>query len=343
MTRSTTFVLERLAALCLLAVLLLWAGFAFGTESTWWIELLRYLPYPAFLAPALLALLLSWPSGWRWRGASLAALAIVLVGVMDLQLHRGDTPGGAPLRVMSFNAKAYQAGDTPDGFARIAWEIALHDADVIALQDANFAADNMPERLPAPIKAALGDRQVFLSGQYLVASRHPMRDCRPGSISFPGERHHYVTCTITAHGVEFDFATAHLLSPREGLNATRRERLGGLAEWRENFAMRMLQSHRLAQDLAAQARPLVLAGDLNAPDSSPVIARLRDAGLRDSFAAAGVGYGYSYGHSLRPRFSFLRIDHIMVSGEIGVKDSFVGGAEASAHRPVIADLWLARR
>ncbi|MFT3666222.1 endonuclease/exonuclease/phosphatase family protein [Piscinibacter sp.] len=341
MIRPAARTARLLAAPCLLAVLLLWAAFAFGTESTWWIELLRYLPYPIFLAPALLALLLSWRSGWRWRVASLAALALVLVGVMDLQLNRGDAAGGAPLRVMSFNAKAYQAGNTADGFGRIAWEIALHDADVIALQDANFA--DTPEGLPAPIKTALGDRQVHVSGQYLVASRHPMRDCRAGDISFPGEGHHYVVCTITAHGVEFDLATAHLLSPREGLNATRRERLGGLGEWRENFEMRMIQSRRLAQDLAAAARPLVLAGDLNAPDASPVIARLREAGLRDSFAAAGLGWGYSYGHALRTRFSFLRIDHVMVSAPIGVKDSFVGSAEASAHRPVIADLWLARR
>ena len=31
-----------------------------------------------------------------------------------------------------------------------------------------------------------------------------MRDCRSGDISFPGEGHHYVICTIDAHGVEFD-------------------------------------------------------------------------------------------------------------------------------------------
>ncbi len=328
-----------IGALCLLAVAAVGAALALGTESTWWIELGRYLPFPVYLAPAVLALLLSLRQSWRWRAAALAALAVVLVPIMGLQLNRGEE-GLAPLRVMSFNIKAYLADDKPGGYGRIAWEIALHDADLVALQDAGLASN--VESLPEPFKTALGSRQIHISGQYLVASRFPMRDCRSGDISFPGEGHHYVVCTITAHGVEFDFATAHLLSPREGLNATRHERLGGLDDWRENFAMRMIQAHRLAQDVAAHPRPLVLAGDLNAPDSSPVIERLRDAGLRDSFAAAGLGYGYTYGHSLRPRFSFLRIDHVMVSAGIGVKESAVGGSQASAHRPVIADLWLKR-
>lgn len=341
MTRQlATTAAKIVSAFCVLTVLLVWVAFAAGTESTWWIELARYLPYPVYLAPALLALGLSVRLSWRWRLVSLGATLVVLVAVMDLQLHRGGEEGHAPLRVMSFNVKAYLADDKPGGYARIAWEIALHDADVVALQDAGLA--NRPEDLPAPFKAALGERQVHISGQYLVASRYPMRDCRSGDISFPGEGHHYVLCTISAHGVEFDLANAHLLSPREGLNATRHERLGGLDEWQENFAMRVIQSHRLAQDLTAHPRPLVLAGDLNAPDSSPVLSRLRDAGLRDSFATAGLGYGYSFGHSLRTRFSFLRIDHVMVNAQIGVRQSFVGGSQASAHRPVIADLWLKR-
>lgn len=326
-------------ALCVLAVVLVFAAFRFGNEHTWWIELARYIPFPVYLAPAIAAVLASIRLPARWRLAALGALALVLVGIMGLQLNRGED-GHAPLRVMSFNIKAYLADDKPGGYARIAWEIALHDPDLLVMQDAGLA--NKPEELPPSFRTALGTRQVHISGQYIVASRHPMQDCQSGDISFPGEGHHYVRCTITAHGVSFDLVTAHLLSPREGLNATRHEKLGGLAEWQENFEMRMIQAHKLARDLYGQPRPLVLAGDLNAPDSSPVIATLRESSLRDSFASAGLGYGYTFGHSLRTRFSFLRIDHIMVSPQIGVKDSVIGGAEASAHRPVVADLWLKR-
>jgi endonuclease/exonuclease/phosphatase (EEP) superfamily protein YafD len=64
--------------------------------------------------------------------------------------------------------------------------------------------------------------------------------------------------------------------------------------------------------------------------------------LRDAFSSAGRGYGYTHGHSTRLGFSFLRIDHVLLSPEIGVADCFVGQKEASDHRPVIADLLLQR-
>lgn len=65
-------------------------------------------------------------------------------------------------------------------------------------------------------------------------------------------------------------------------------------------------------------------------------------GLRDAFSSAGWGYGYAHGHALKLRFSFLRIDHILVSPGLGGTDSFVGVMGASEHRPVIADLLLQR-
>jgi endonuclease/exonuclease/phosphatase (EEP) superfamily protein YafD len=136
--------------------------------------------------------------------------------------------------------------------------------------------------------------------------------------------------------------TTHLLSPREGLNATRRERLQGLDEWRQNFNDRLGQAVRLAGYAAQRTRPMILAGDLNAPDAAAVMRTLLRTGLRDAFSAAGLGYGYTHGHSLRLGFSFLRIDHVLVSPEIGVVDSFAGGWQASEHRPVIADLLLRR-
>jgi endonuclease/exonuclease/phosphatase (EEP) superfamily protein YafD len=94
--------------------------------------------------------------------------------------------------------------------------------------------------------------------------------------------------------------------------------------------------------VSAAKRPVVLMGDLNAPEHSPVVGHLLSTGLRDAFSAAGVGYGYTHGHSLRPHISFVRIDHVLVSPRFGVADTYVGGKDASEHRPVITDLWLQR-
>ncbi|MEO5771746.1 MAG: hypothetical protein ABIQ29_06725, partial [Burkholderiaceae bacterium] len=73
---------------------------------------------------------------------------------------------------------------------------------------------------------------------------------------------------------------------------------------------------------------------------SPVLATLEAVGLHNAFSLAGRGYGYSYGHSLRWGYDFLRIDHIYVSRDIDVIDSFVAAGDASEHRPVVADLVL---
>ena len=128
-----------------------------------------------------------------------------------------------------------------------------------------------------------------------------------------------------------------------GLNAARRNGLAGGDEWRGNHEERLEQAQRLAHAFANGPRPLVIAGDLNAVQASPVVGALLDIGLRDAFGSAGRGYGYSYGQTLRFGLPLLRIDHILVSPDVGVAACEVGGGTGSAHRPVIARLWLKER
>ena len=104
--------------------------------------------------------------------------------------------------------------------------------------------------------------------------------------------------------------------------------------------MRLSQAAELEQAIRAVRGAVIVGGDLNAPQPSLVVRRLLDAGLRDAFATAGFGYGYSYGQALRTGFPFLRLDHVLVGAGIGVAASYVGAASASEHLPVIADLLL---
>ena len=325
------------AAVCAVGLAL---AFRFAGEHAWWIELARYVPYLAYLLPALFAAALSLRLGWRWRCAAALALGLVLGPIMGLALGTGDA-GTGRLRLVTYNVKDYVAFERYGSMGVIAWELALHDADIIAMQDAHLLSD-MHRKDPRSLANMFGDRQVVISEQYIIASRLPLRGCKEGNISFPGEAHHYLRCTVAAKGVEFDLFNVHLLTPRAGLNATRHERLEGIDDWKDNVASRMTQARALAHEVATSPRPVVLAGDLNAPEHSPVVRALLEAGLRDAFSAAGVGYGYTHGHSLRPHISFTRLDHILVSPAFGVADSFVGGKEASEHRPVITDLWLER-
>lgn len=305
-----------------------------------WVELLRFVPYPAYLAAALAAVAAGLLAGRRWLLAALGALALVLLVVMDFSFGQGDE-GEGHLRVMTYNVKAYLADTRPQNVANIVAEVVEHDADIIVMQDADGLLD---ARSPAavPLRSAFRDRKVFEFGQYIVASRVPLRDCRPEGIPYRGLTHTYVHCTIEAFGQDVDLITAHLVSPRVGLNAARFERLGGLDDWQQNFDDRITQARTLAGVLSTTMRPVILAGDLNATQHSPVLRILQSAGLRDAFASAGRGYGYTHGHSLRPGISFLRIDHVMVSERLGVREAFAGGRGGSDHRPVVADLVLRR-
>jgi vancomycin resistance protein VanJ len=331
-----------LARLAVVAVLvpsvLLSIVYKTGIVSSWWLELLQYVPFPAFLLPAVVAFVLSFALGRAWRLAAFVALVLVLTVLMGAVFGSADT-GSGRVRMMTYNIKAYLVGKEEGAFAPLAWEVALQDPDILVMQDAGALAKRR-EEAPETVAALFKDRQVYAFGQYIVVSRFPLRDCQPGQVPYRGISHGYVRCVVKAHGVDVDLVTVHFKSPREGLNATRAEYTGGVDEWQENFDDRLTQAIQLAADISNHSRPMILAGDLNAPESSPVVRHLLDRGLRDAFSAAGWGYGYTHGHSLKLRFSFLRIDHILVSNDIGVVDSFAGGKEASQHRPVIADLLL---
>jgi endonuclease/exonuclease/phosphatase family metal-dependent hydrolase len=265
---------------------------------------------------------------------------VVLTGVMGLTWGSPEA-GRQPLRFMTYNIKAYRALENDRGFERLADELRRWDADVVVMQDA-ILEDGPLQQLPPQLHEALQRRQLFRHDQYVLASRWPVEGCRRGMLT-PGEHQRgYLRCTLRVRGREIDVLTVHFLSPRDGLNATRRERLEGYDEWRDNWTVRMAQAVQLSEEVARQPRPLIVAGDLNAAEASPVVQRLIGQGLRDVWSSAERGWGYTYGHALKLRLDFLRIDHILVSPEIAVRAVQVGGKGASEHRPVIADLFLER-
>jgi endonuclease/exonuclease/phosphatase family metal-dependent hydrolase len=177
--------------------------------------------------------------------------------------------------------------------------------------------------------------------QYVIASRYPLRNCAAGKL---GERMHppqvYLHCQLDVGGKSLHLVTAHLVSPREGLTEARRSLTDGMDDWIDNLRARFVEAQILLRDMSRMPRPLLLMGDLNAPEGSPVLQELKRAGLRDTFVEAGKGYGYTYGHGLSRKTDFLRIDHILVSSGISVLSSEVGGDEASDHSPVVAEIKL---
>jgi endonuclease/exonuclease/phosphatase (EEP) superfamily protein YafD len=334
-------VLRVVVALLLASVLALTAAQQLVSDGPWWLELSRYLPYPLLVAPAVVALLLSLGLGWRWLAAAIATVALFATVAMGL-VWNADRGGAAPVdvRFMTYNVKALLAIERPGGLAALAAEVERHHPDVVVMQDSSpLMRGRNPER-PGPM---FGLPEVRKESQYVIASRWPLRDCTTARADAGGEALLFARCSVERPGGAFELVDVHLESPRSGLVAARKEGLDGIDLWQNNHSGRLAQARALAVVLRTSARPLVLGGDLNAPDSSAVIQSLLAIGLRDAFASAGRGWGYTYGHRLRPRFSFLRIDHVLVSDDVEVVRAFVGGKDASDHRPVIADLRLPRR
>jgi len=94
---------------------------------------------------------------------------------------------------------------------------------------------------------------------------------------------------------------------------------------------------RAAAQVRAGSLPTVVLGDLNLSPDAPAFGRLlRDGGLRD--VISGPDWRPTWQAGFWPLA--LRIDHVLVTGELCVERAEVGAAIGSDHRPVSARLRL---
>ena len=187
-------------------------------------------------------------------------------------------------------------------------------------------------------------------GQYMIASRLPMTGAETIAISLPGQQVVCLRCQVHAGAGTVTLYNVHFESPRESLNAFRVARKRpwylptAIQRLENNVEARLVEARAIQALVRSEKHPVVVAGDLNSTDFSLVCATLREAGLHDCFAESGRGYGYTYGHFLLQRrvpwltFSWMRIDHIMVSSHLRSLRCWTGTGKASDHRPVIADV-----
>jgi endonuclease/exonuclease/phosphatase (EEP) superfamily protein YafD len=308
----------------------------------WLAELMRFVPYYWLLLPAFAAMVIALTLPRFWLALTLGNLLLLCTLTMGLQWNdAGDERlQGARVRVLTYNVKAFQAVHHQGGLDAIAQEIRLWQPDIVALQDADGWIVSRSESSVTEAAPMFGLPHVMAMGQYVVASRFPLSECESKQMNFRHESHRYLRCQVNVHGKPLQLVTAHFVSPRAALTATRENPFKGVREWQQNLIDRQTQSRALLADVSNAPHSLLVMGDLNAPEGSPVVDGLKLAGLRDAFSVAGRGYGYSHGHSLARGLDITRIDHILVSADVGVVHSEVGGGEASEHNPVIADLVL---
>lgn len=332
-----------LIVIALTSPALLTAGVAFlasGTDS--FSELALFLPYYWFVPPLVAATLLLWRLGW-WPPVIVAlgwlALLFPIAGL------RWTSPSAPPsdarlIKVMTFNTKAFKVGRGSGGIDLLEAEIRGYKADIIALQDADGMLPGVPSGTPVRMGPYLGYTDVYAVGQYIVASRFPIKDCASADLGPNKRSRNFMYCTILVHERPVTLVTAHLKSPRYSFLSVRDAPRSGLSEWESNMEDRFEEAGRLADKVATLPRPLLLVGDFNAREESEVVQTISASGLTDVFSEAGRGTGFSYGHSVHLHRDFLRIDHILASTDVQVYSARAGTSMVSDHHPVLAEIWL---
>jgi vancomycin resistance protein VanJ len=314
-----------------------------GADRWWFGALNLYLPQAMWLVPGVLLALISLGIARQWAWLPWLCVIWVLGPIMGLcwSLQASSEPAGTvPVRVMTCNAK-YGKHD----IAALIDDIGLYKPDVVLLQDATGS-------LSGPLGNLFRKWHVRSFGQYVIASRFPLDKDEVKPINFFLEKQTCLRCRMHIGKTVVTLYNVHFQTPREGLNAFRTARRHpwylpkAIIQLENNVEDRLTQARAIREFVRQEHGPVIVAGDLNSPDSSLVCATLRDAGLHDAFAEGGRGYGYTYGHDLLQhrlpwfRVSWMRIDHIMMSSQLQSRRCWTGTGKASEHRPVIADLAL---
>lgn len=240
------------------------------------------------------------------------------------------------LRVMTYNAHSCVGTDGELSHARIAEVIAVHDPDIVAIQELDLARMRSGRLDQAAVIAeqlrmrfhfhpALRVKEEMYGDAIL--SKYPLKLRHAGELptvkarlAFEPRGALWVTAQCEDHEVQV--INTHLgLSGRE--RAAQMQALLG-PDWLAHPECR---------------HPVIICGDLNTPPWSSVY-RHCSAALRDA-----ARHGKTSPRCTFPsRFPFLRLDYLFVSDDVRVLDVSVPRTPltrlASDHLPVIADVEL---
>lgn len=266
---------------------------------------------------------------------ALGGLAIAYFAIIGfhLPIRRASATEGVPFRVLELNAGGTRG---PQHIPQILAEIAAEHPDLAVFAEcAPLLAQAIGTVAGYQFKSK-GDFCMLARGEVLEwEPRDQMEAWRKGGSGA------IVRAVVATPAGPLRVGLVHLATPRNALDnyfdISVLARQGPVT--RANIAMREDES-RAAQEwiFVGPARPTVVVGDFNLVAESAVYRRHWGA-LRNAFGRAGFGTGYTK----HTRFWGVRIDHVLMSSEIGASGSFVGHDVGSDHLPLIADLVLPAR
>jgi endonuclease/exonuclease/phosphatase (EEP) superfamily protein YafD len=246
------------------------------------------------------------------------ALAALLNAAPVLLLWSGPGRGAGDDGSVRHRAVLFNVYVLNEQRARVlAW---LRDTDpdfVVLLEtDARWLDSLEPLRATHPHVVAQPRNDPF---GIALFSRHPLHEARIeliGEAAVPS-----IFAGIELGGATATLAATHPVPPWGGLLA----------------ALRDEQLERIGERLASLSRPLLLLGDLNTSQASPLFGRLLAAsGLRDSTRGFGLQPTWPADMPLLA----IALDHCLHSDDIEILDRTVGPDLGSDHRPLIVDFRL---
>ncbi|MEV6966732.1 endonuclease/exonuclease/phosphatase family protein [Hamadaea sp. NPDC051192] len=253
-----------------------------------------------------------------YRRSAPAGIAVLLPIVVWLALF-GEivlpAKGGGPhdLRVVSNNVLA--GNEDPAATSR---QLVAADPDVIGLQE-------IPSNAVAAYEAELASayRYHVVRGTVGLWSRFPITE--PSAVDLRLGWDRALRAVVHAPAGTIAVYVAHMPSVRVDVDQ------GFTADQRDDSAA------ALGEALSAERNPrVVLLADLNGSVYDRALAPIT-AQLDSAQAAAGSGFGFSWPAG----FPLARIDHVLIRG-VDVAHAWVLPADGSDHRPVAADLRLAK-
>ena len=330
----------------------------------WWAQLVAIgLPYASW---ALAAFGVAWLLGRRWRAVAFHAVLLLVVGVRAGGLGRLAEAGAAgpdDLVLTTFNIP--QSGPSREALADSVVAFVQDAApDVLLMQDARVA---MRARGPAVEGVQVEAVRTRLPYQLEMPARlanHPGWQNNATDVAFfvrdgagvevleqevliiGVERDPDVSLALRSHlrwgGREFVVYNVHLRSfgsPKpwedDAVSLLRPSTWAPyLRQYRGVYAQRGDEADQIADAIAEETLPVVVAGDFNSTADNWSYHRLRTAGgvsrTDATQAAGGRAWGRTY-HAERP---FVRIDFVLADPALEVTGVTTSPVRFSDHRPV---------
>ena len=265
------------------------------------------------------------------------SLALIVACSPPPAVGAGDTTGRV-LRVMSYNIQA--GGGKLENIAEAIRSLA---PDIVGLQevDVHWGERSAFADQAAGLAQALG-MQARFARIYRIAPADSTRPPREYGVALLTRcpvrsfTNHMLARLSTQESNPLPALMPGFLEATVDVGGTAVRVFNTHLDYRSDPTMRRQQVAEMLAIVGESSSPTILLGDLNAPPQAPELQPLF-ARLKDTWpATAGAGLTYPASEPLR------RIDYILASEHFVARSGRVPATFASDHRPVVADLVLAR-